>query len=301
MINSIDGLIERARLGGTQKIAVACAHDHEVLLSLKKAVQKKIVSPILVGNKREIKSMLEGYAYNFEAEIIHSSNEEEAAEISVKLISSGKADTLMKGLIPTPTLLKAVLNKEWGLRSGKLLSHVALFIPEKYRRMFFLTDAAMNIAPDLMQKKMILENAVKIAHKLGINTPKVVPICAIETVNPNMPATVDAALLSKMNERGQIKGCLVDGPFSLDNAISEEAARHKQINSPIAGKADILLAPTIEVGNALYKSLSYFSDCNFAGCIAGAKAPIIVTSRSDSAETKFNSIVLATALSQKNS
>lgn len=300
MIKSIDELIQKAKKSKGLKIAVACAHDKEVLLSLSKAVKEKIVKPILIGKKDEIKNLIKQLNLeHFEADIIDSNSDNESAEIAVKNVSEGKAQMLMKGLISTSTFLKAVLNKEWGLRQGKLLSHVTVFEIEDYNRLFLLSDVAMNIAPDLMQKKMIIENAVEIAHKLGIKTPKVAPLCAVEVVNPDMPATIDAAILSKMSERRQIKGCIIDGPLALDNAVSIEAAKHKKIESPVAGNADILLAPDIEAGNVLYKALGFFTNAKMSAIITGAKAPIVLTSRADSDETKFNSIVLATALSME--
>ena len=182
--------------------------------------------------------------------------------------------------------MKAVLNKEWGLRKGSVLSHVAAFEVPNYDRLIFVTDAAMNIAPDVTQKAAIIQNTVEVARAIGIDLPKVAPIAAVEVVNPAMQATIDAAMLTQMNRRGQIKNCVVDGPLALDNAVSQIAAEHKGIVSDVAGKADILLVPTIEAGNVLYKSLVYFADAKVGAMIAGAKAPIVLTSRADSAETK---------------
>jgi phosphate butyryltransferase len=296
MIKSFKELEEHAAQGETRRIAVVAAHDKEVLLSLKDAVHNNIVSPVLIGNKKEIESLMKELDIRYEAEIIGTENDQESAEQAVQLVSSGKAHMLMKGLISTPVILKAVLNKEWGLRTGRLLSHIAVFMERAHHKLYILSDAAMNIAPDLDGKKQILENAVEVAHKLKNEKPRVAPICAIETVNTDMQATVDASLLSKMNDRGQIKGCVVDGPLAMDNAVNEEAAKHKGISSPVAGNADVLLVPTIEVGNAIYKTLAFFADVEFAGTIYGAGAPIVLTSRSDSYQTKYNSIVLAAAL-----
>jgi phosphate butyryltransferase len=254
------------------------------------------VFPILIGNKQEIESLMKQLEIEYDAEIVGTDSDQASAEQAVRLVSSGNAHMLMKGLISTPVILKAVLNKEWGLRTGRLLSHVAVFMERTHHKLYLLSDAAMNIAPDLDGKKQILENAVEIAHKLHNSNPRVAPICAIETVNPDMQATVDASLLSKMNDRGQIKGCVVDGPLAMDNAVNEEAAEHKGITSPVAGNADVLLVPTIEVGNAIYKTLAFFADVEFAGTIYGAGAPIVLTSRSDTYQTKYNSIVLAAAL-----
>lgn len=232
-------------------------------------------------------------------EVIAAQSSAEAAELSVKAVRNGEADVLMKGNIPTANILKAVLNKEWGLRKGSVLSHVATFEVPNYNRLIFVTDAAMNIAPDVTQKAAIIQNTVEVALAIGIDLPKVAPIAAVEVVNPAMQATIDAAMLTQMNRRGQIKNCVVDGPLALDNAVSQIAAEHKGIVSDVAGKADILLVPTIEAGNVLYKSLVYFADAKVGAMIAGAKAPIVLTSRADSAETKVYSLALAVATASK--
>lgn len=232
-------------------------------------------------------------------EVIAAMSNAEAAELSVKALRNGEADVLMKGNIPTANILKAVLNKEWGLRKGSVLSHVAAFEVPNYDRLIFVTDAAMNIAPDVTQKAAIIQNTVEVAQAIGIDLPKVAPIAAVEVVNPAMQATIDAAMLTQMNRRGQIKDCIVDGPLALDNAVSQIAAEHKGIVSDVAGKADILLVPTIEAGNVLYKSLVYFADAKVGAMIAGAKAPVVLTSRADSAETKVYSLALAVATASK--
>jgi phosphate butyryltransferase len=179
------------------------------------------------------------------------------------------------------------------------MSHVAVFEIPGYDRLILVTDAALNMYPDLKAKVDILNNAVEVAHAIGIKEPKVAPICAVEVVNPDMPATIDASLLSKMNDRGQIKGCIVDGPLAVDNALSEEAAKQKKINSPVAGNADILLLPNIEAGNVMYKTLTYTSNSKNGGIIVGAAAPVILTSRADSPEAKLNAIALAALISSK--
>ena len=218
--------------------------------------------------------------------------------MAVELVSSGKADMVMKGLVDTATFLRSVLNKEVGLRTGKLMSHVAVFEIEGIDRLIYLTDAAFNTYPDLKAKKQIIENAVSVAHACGLEIPKVAPICAVEVVNPDMPATLDASLLSKMNDRGQIKGCIVDGPLALDNAISEEAAHHKGITGPVAGKADVLVLPNIETANVMYKCLTYTSRSKNGGLLVGTSAPVILTSRADSFETKVHSIALAALVAE---
>lgn len=278
-------------------VAVAAAEDEEVLDAVIEAVEKKIATFILFGNEEKIKFLLSKkntrYGKGYDIEIINTYSEKEAAQKAVQSIHDGKADVLMKGLVPTSVILKEVLNKDYGLRTGKILSHVAAFQIPGYDRLIFVTDAAVNIAPDLNQKIEIITNAVGIARSLGIELPKVAVISAVETVNPNMVATVDAAILAQMNRRGQIKNCIVDGPLGLDNAISKQAANRKGIKSEVAGVADIIMVPTIEVGNVLYKSLIYFSKAKVGGLIAGAKAPIVLTSRADDSQSKLYSLLLA--------
>ena len=231
-------------------------------------------------------------------EILHEEDVNKAALLAVQLVSSGSADMVMKGLVDTATFLRSVLNKEVGLRTGKLMSHVAVFEIEGIDRLILLTDAAFTTYPDLKAKTQIINNSVMVAKACGIDMPKVAPVCAVEVVNPDMPATVDAALLSKMSDRGQIKGCIVDGPLALDNALSEEAAHHKGITGPVAGKADILLLPNIDVANVMYKTLTYTSKTKNGGILVGTSAPVILTSRADSFETKVNSIALAAVVAE---
>ncbi len=299
MLQSVQSLILMAKQGGKRRIAVVCAHDEEVLLSLEKAVKEGIVYPILIGKESLIRTLMSKSKLNFEAEIHNSEDDKESAELAVKMVSSGEAQVLMKGLISTSIFLKAVLNKEWGLRTGNLISHLAIIDSEKLNRLIFMSDGGFTIAPDLMQKKQIIENSVSVLHRLGYERPLVAPVCAVEVVNPDMPATVDASLLSKMADRGQIKGCAVDGPLGLDNAVSMEAAKHKGISGEVAGKADVLIAPNIETGNAIYKALAFMGDAKFAGMLAGSAAPIVLTSRADTNETKFNSIAFACATADK--
>ena len=209
------------------------------------------------------------------------------------MVHDGKADVLMKGKVGTSDMLKHVLNKEYGLRTGKLLSHFAYFEVETYHKLIAVTDVAMNIAPNLTEKIAILNNSVRVLNNLGIEKPKVAVLGAIEKVNTEMSATLDAALLSKMNQRDQILNCIVDGPLAFDNAISFESARYKEIKSEVAGDTDLLFMPDIEVGNVLYKTLVFFAKAKVASMIVGASAPIVLTSRSDSEQAKFDSILLA--------
>ncbi|AKR37226.1 MULTISPECIES: phosphate butyryltransferase [Bacillus] len=297
----LEYLIDQAAGKPKKTVAVAVAEDHEVIEAVAKAIKLQLAQFRLYGNQEKIMGMLQehGLQTSEHVEVIATMSSAEAAELSVKAVRNGEADVLMKGNIPTANILKAVLNKEWGLRKGSVLSHVAAFEVQNYDRLIFVTDAAMNIAPDVTQKAAIIQNTVEVAQAIGIDLPKVAPIAAVEVVNPAMQATIDAAMLTQMNRRGQIKDCIVDGPLALDNAVSQIAAEHKGIVSDVAGKADILLVPTIEAGNVLYKSLVYFADAKVGAMIAGAKAPIVLTSRADSAETKVYSLALAVATASK--
>lgn len=299
----LNALIEKASSFVDKTVAVAAAEDEEVLEAVIDAVSNNLANFLLFGDKEKILHILNekkpGLAENESITITHAKNPELAAELAVKAVRLNEADVLMKGNIATAVILKAVLNKEYGLRKGSVLSHVAVFEVPGFEQLILLTDAAMNIAPDLEQKVQITKNAVSIASAIGIETPKVAPIAAVEVVNPAMQATLDAAVLTQMNRRGQITGCIIDGPLALDNAVSLLAAEHKGIKSDVAGNADILLVPTIEVGNALYKSMVYFAKAKVGAVIAGAKAPIVLTSRADSAESKLYSLALALCTASK--
>ncbi|MDU1412054.1 MAG: phosphate butyryltransferase [Clostridium sp.] len=298
MIRTFEEVIAKVKSQDRKTIAVAVAQDEPVLEAVKAAKEQGIADAILVGDKDEIVKIATKINMNVnDFEIVDEKNVSKAAIETVKLVSSGRADMMMKGLVDTATFLRAVLNKEVGLRTGKQMSHIAIFEVPGYDRLLYITDAAFNMYPELKEKIDIIKNAVNVAHALDNDTPKVAPVCAVEVVNPSMPATLDAANLSKMNERGQIKGCIIDGPLALDNALSKEAAAHKKIVSPVAGAADILLMANIEAGNALYKCLTYTTDAKNGGLLMGAAAPVIVTSRADSPETKLNSIALASLVS----
>lgn len=299
-MRNFEEVIKYARERGPKTISVACCQDKEVLMAVEMARKEQIANAILVGDiekTREIANSINIDLNNYE--LIDIKDLSEASLKSVELVSQGKADMVMKGLVDTSIILKAVLNKEVGLRTGNVLSHVAVFDIEGYDRLFLVTDAAMNLAPDVNIKKQIIENSCIVAHALDIEKPKVAALCAKEKVNPKMQDTIDAKELEEMCERGEIEGCIVGGPFALDNAVSLEAANHKGINHPVAGKADILLAPDIEAGNILYKSLVFFSKSKNAGLIVGAKAPVILTSRADNEETKLNSIALGVLMAAK--
>ncbi len=293
-MNKFDKLFKSAKNIKPKKVAVAAAQDDDVLRALKSAVNENICIPILVGDKERIIELSKNINFNLEnIDIIEATDDNEAARIAVSLVSSGEADILMKGLIDTSIILKAVLDKEIGLRTGNILSHVAVFESDKYHKLFIITDAAMNIAPNVSEKKQIIENTLPLCKALNIVNPKVAVICAKEKVSQKMQATVDAESLVNMYKSGEIKGCIVDGPFGLDNAISKEAAFTKGIKGEVAGDADILLMPNIEAGNVMYKTLTYLANSKNAAIISGAKAPIVLTSRADSDEAKLYSILLA--------
>ena len=293
-MKNFEEILSKAQQQGEKKvISVAVAQDREVLLSVEEARKKGVVDGILVGDSAKIEKVAKELNIDLSNyKIIDKTDDVEAARQAVIEVSSGRADMLMKGLVDTSVVLKAALDREVGLRGDGILSHVAVFEIENYDRLFFITDAAMNIAPDVEAKKKIIDNSVKVARALEIEIPKVACICAKEKMNPKMPDTVDAHELEEMSKRGEIENCVVGGPFALDNAVSLEAAKHKGIDHEVAGMADILLAPDIEGGNILYKSISYFARSKGAGLIVGATAPIILTSRADSEETKLNSIIL---------
>lgn len=300
-MKSFQEVLEKVKNNEMKKIAVAAAQDEPVLEAIRDAKACGLADAILVGDKEKIEAIADKIHFDLTGiEIVNEPDGTKAALKAVELVSSGKADMLMKGLLETSTILRAVLNKEVGLRTGKLMSHVAVFEVPGYDRLLFVTDAAFNMYPDLKAKIDILNNAVSVAKAVGIETPKVAPICAVEVVNPDMPATVDAAILTQMNNRGQIKGCIVDGPLATDNALSEEAAMHKKISGPVAGKADILLLPNIEAGNVMYKTLSYTTNSKNGGILVGTSAPVVLTSRADSPETKMHSIALAALVANLN-
>lgn len=293
MIREFDEIIEGAKNKGPKTISVAVAQDQEVLSAIKSAKDLGIANAIFVGDKKAIiKEALDINMDLSKFEIVDEKDKVEACKKAVSLISEGKAHILMKGLVDTSIILKAILDEKAGLRTGNVLSHVAVFDVDGYDRLFYITDAAMNIAPNLEQKKQILQNVVRVAHALGNPEPKVALLAAVEKVNPKMQATLDAEALVNMNKTGEITGCLLGGPFALDNAISLEAAKHKGINHPVAGKADILMVPVIEAGNMLYKSMVYFARAKNAGILVGAKVPVVLTSRADSDIAKLNSIAI---------
>ncbi len=294
ILKSLNTFIEIAKSKTKKKIAVAAAEDQPVLEAVANARKEGICDAILVGNKSEIEKIAKNINFDLsKVEIIDEVNPANSSRIAVRLVREQKAHILMKGMVGTADFLRAILDKDNGLRKGQLLSHIGFFESPNYHKLIALTDVAQNIAPTLEEKIAILNNAVDLYHRLGVDSPKVAILAAVETVNPKMPATIDAALLTMMNKRKQIKGCIVDGPLAFDNAVSEEATHHKGIVSEVAGDSDLLLVPNIEAGNILYKSFTYFGNAVVAAIILGATAPIVLTSRADSDRSKMMSIALA--------
>lgn len=297
MIRKFAEIIQTAQAKGPKTIAVAVAQDPEVLLAVQQAKELGIADAILVGNEEQIRQIARDHHIRSEDfTIVDQADKTAACRTAVQLVARGEAQVVMKGLVDTAVILKAVLDKDIGLRTDNVLSHVAVAEISGYDRLFYITDAAMNINPDVLIKKQIIENAVQVARALGNDHPQVACVCAVEKTNTKMQATLDAAALVAMNETGALTGCTVAGPLALDNAVSVAAARHKGIVNPVAGQADILLMPFIEAGNVLYKSIVFFARGNIAGIVVGAKAPVVLTSRADSDIAKLNSIAIGILL-----
>ncbi|NLA24136.1 MAG: bifunctional enoyl-CoA hydratase/phosphate acetyltransferase [Bacteroidales bacterium] len=296
-ITKLNELITIAKQKGIKRLAIAAAADKHVMEAVRNAEKEGIVKPIFIGNKELIKQYaVELNYYINDDSIIDEPNDALASRMAVSLVKEGKADLLMKGLVATAVLLRAVLDKEVGLRKGDTLSHLAVFESPHYHKLIGVTDAAMNIAPEFHEKVAIINNAVEAMRGIGIETPKVAVIAPVEVVNPKIESTVHAAMLTQMNKRGQIPNCLVDGPLALDNAISKEACEQKKILTDVGGDADIMLAPELNAGNILYKALSFMGGTKGAAAIIGARCPIVLTSRADSEETKLLSIAFAAAM-----
>lgn len=302
MINKLEDILQQ--LKGDKKVilSVAAAHDEEVLLAIQSAVEKSIIVPVLIGEENKIRDISKEIGFNLDGiKIIQKNTIEECAETAVKLVSSKEADFVMKGLLDTSVILKAVLNKEWGLRTDSLLSHVMVYEIPTYDKLLVTTDGGMNISPDYEQKVKILKNAIEATKPLGLEEIKVACLAAKEKVNPKMQATVDARALEEACEKGAFgEGVIVEGPLAFDLAVSKEAARIKGFESKVAGETDIMLMPTIEVGNGIGKALTYFAGGKSAGIIMGAKAPIVLVSRADSHESKLYSIAYGALIAGHN-
>jgi len=296
-LKSFSEVIELAKSKTTRKLVVAAAADTPALEAVKNACSENIIEPVLVGDEKGIREIAEKISFDLNGiQIIDESNPVAASVKAVAVIRAGDAGILMKGHVSTGPMLKAVLNKENGLRKGGLLSHLAMFESPYYHKLLGLTDAAVNVMPEFNEKIQILNNSVEAFHQLGIMEPKVAVVGAVEVVNPKMEATEHAALMTMMNKRKQLKGCIVDGPLALDNAVSKEAAAHKGIQSEVAGDCDLILAPDINSGNILYKALNFIGGAVSGAVLVGAAVPIVLTSRSDSDKSKLYSIALAAAM-----
>ncbi|MDY2795507.1 bifunctional enoyl-CoA hydratase/phosphate acetyltransferase [Peptostreptococcus porci] len=287
--------------GEIQTVAVAAPYDEATLEALRNAVDLGFVKVQLVGEEKVILDAAKNANLNIsDMEIVDAQDLADSAQKAVDQVRLGKASLIMKGLIDTSLILKAVVKKENQLRTGKTLSYVGILFNEDKDKYFLTSDGAMLIAPDLEQKKGIIENAVEVAHALGNEEPKVAMICAKEKYYEKMPATVDATELQKMNQNGEIKGCIVSGPLQMDNAVDAHAVEVKGIDDPVAGKADILIVPAIEAGNVLLKTAKYLGGWTFGGVVVGAKVPIVVCSRSDGESAKLVSIAVACMMAAKN-
>jgi len=296
-ISTFTELLQTARQAEPKTVAIAAADEQEVLQAARAAEMEGIASCILVGNRDTIRSLAESQELDLSRMmVIHEPDPRQAARKVMELVRFGHAQIGMKGRIETGDFLRAALDRENGLRTGRLLSHVGIFEIQGFDRLIFVTDAGVVVAPDITQKVEIVQNAICVAQALGIEKPKVAILAATEMVNPKIPTTLDAANLAKMADRGQIRGGIVDGPLALDNAISSESSSIKGINSPVAGQADILVAPDVEAGNMLAKAITYFAKGRMAGVVVGAQSPLIVASRSDPHETKLMSIALGVIL-----
>jgi len=294
MITKFEQVFEKIKSHPKKQVAVAVAHDPTVLNAVIMAEEKNITDYILVGDEKKILEIGDESGLKIkENKIYNEPNNIKAVSTAVELVKTNKADILMKGFVNTDDFLRGVLNRENGLRTGKIMSHVYVLESSALNRMLFITDGSVNILPDLETKCSIILNSIYLANIFDIEDPKVAITTAIELANPKMPSTIDAAVLAKMSQRGQFSGKIIDGPLALDNAISQWAAEHKGIGGPVAGKADIIVVPSIEAGNMLCKAHVYLTGGNLAGVVIGASAPIVLTSRADTAQSKLNSIATA--------
>jgi len=293
---NFDALIEKVRANNKAKptVAVVAAEDSHTLEAVSRAANDGIVIPLLIGHKERIKeqlTLLGERAANFT--IIHVESAEEAAYKAAELVNDGQANFLMKGLIETANLMRVLLSEKGGFRMGNLMSHLSFVQIPNYHKLIGITDTALNIYPDVHQKRAIVENAVNIMTRMGFDTPKVAMLAAVEQVNPKMPETVDATEIKRLNTEGILQGCIIEGPISYDLAMSKEAAEIKGFHSPVCGDVDLMVVPNIGAGNILIKALKYSAQANSAGIVVGAKAPIVLSSRASAVEDKYLPLVLA--------
>jgi phosphate butyryltransferase len=296
-MKSFKDLIQKARTGGTKRCVVVCAEDSAVLEGIRLAHDLGLILPVLVGNKEKITKLASDIQLDVgQCEMYDEPDSNNALVQAIGLVRD-KGDFLMKGMLSSSAFLKGVLNKEWGLRSGKVLSHVAVFEIPGYHKLLFMSDGGMNPKLDLKTRVDIIDNGVHTLKKIGVEHPKIGLVAASETINPDMPETVDASRIVEMNRSGKITGCTIDGPFGFDVAVSKKAAQIKKIESPVAGDVDFILMANISAANIWAKGLIYFAHTKAAGMVAGAQRPIIMLSRADDPATKLNSIALGVIIS----
>ncbi|MGA2362325.1 MAG: bifunctional enoyl-CoA hydratase/phosphate acetyltransferase [Candidatus Aminicenantales bacterium] len=298
MITTLKQIVDRVKGTPPKRLAIASGEDPHTIEAVGRAVKEKLVQAVLTGDKNAIKKVADENKIDTGLfEIVHEPDKAKALSVAIAKVRSGEADFLMKGLLDSSVYIRGIIDKEKGLLPpGKLLSHVTVIQVPTWKKLIICGDVAVIPAPDLEAKIAILNYAIDVAHKLGIDKPKAVLLSAVEKVNPKMPSTTESAIISKMAERGQIKGAVVDGPLALDVAFSEESAQIKGIKSPVAGDADILVFPSIEAGNIFFKACTYLAKGELGAIVAGATCPCILTSRSDSEDTKFFSIALGSLL-----
>jgi len=294
MFRNLDELVAAARARGPARIAVAAGHDPDVIEALKRAADMGLAAGTLIGRAEKIRALARTAGFEVSDEqIVHEPDENTAARRAIAMIREGRADLLMQGKISGGALLRAILDQEAGLRTGRLLSQVIVFQVPGFDRLMLMSDAGVNIAPTLEQKADICRNAIRVAHAIGIAKPNVALLCALELVNADMPATVEAAALTQMNRRGQLSGAYLEGPIALDAPLSKFAAERKGIASPLVEDTDVFIAPDIEAANILYRAILYFAKGESCGVVVGAKVPLILLSRAESPDTKLRSIALA--------
>ncbi|MFV9511882.1 bifunctional enoyl-CoA hydratase/phosphate acetyltransferase [Tepidibacillus sp. LV47] len=297
---NFEEVISQVRRGKPIKVSIAAAHDNDVLTAVKRAIELDLVEPFFVGNELELKELASQMGFDITSfEVYHTHTEEESAYIAAKLADEGRTQMIMKGFINSTPFLKGVLHKDFSLRTGRILSHLAAFEITGFDRLFYMTDGGLNILPDIQQKEQILENSIRFLHLLGLETPKVALLSANERVNHKMPVTIDCQLLAQKAKMGRFGSVIMEGPLPLDLAISKESLYHKGIQSEIDGEADLFLVPTIEAGNIFGKAITYFAKGTMAGVVLGARVPLILNSRSDSAKAKLASIAFSVLAVQR--
>lgn len=292
MLKNFDDLLDQVKRTDPRKVCVAVAEDRAVMTAVKDAAEMGFINPILVGDEKKIAAVGEEIGFK-NYEIVGCSSEEESLVKAVTMVHNREADVLMKGLVNTAVYMRGILNKEYGLRTGRLLSLLAVYQLPQYHKLIYASDSGINVAPDLEQKKVIMTNALEAMKKFGLERPKTAILTANEMLDPKVISTVEAAALTEMAAKGEIPPCIPEGPISFDIAFDKAAAEHKGIQSKIAGDVDLLIFPNIEAGNIMGKSWLHFNQAKWAGIVLGAAAPVILGSRSDTPEIKINSIALA--------